>query len=54
MDLAGLLTDNPNVTVTVANKVCVKKGSVMKREFVDALQVCRVVEGDLVGNKRRR
>jgi hypothetical protein len=39
VELAGLLKENPNVTVTVANKVCVKKGLVMKREFLDALQV---------------
>jgi hypothetical protein len=40
VELSGLLKENPNVTVTVANKVCVKKGLVMKREFLDALQVC--------------
>ncbi len=38
VDLAGLLTDNPNVTVSVANRVYVKTGAIIKREFMDSLQ----------------
>ena len=33
------MKENPNVTVVIANKVCVKKGMVMRKEFVDSLQV---------------
>ena len=39
MDLGELLKENPNVTVVIASKVCVKKGMVMRKEFVDSLQV---------------
>ena len=39
VDLAGLLKANPNVTVDVANRVYVKNGVGIKKDFMDSLQV---------------
>ena len=39
VDLAGLLKENPNVTVDVANRVYVKNGVGIKKDFMDSLQV---------------